>query len=400
MRSPWRWRAALVAALGLLVTACASSAVTPSGSPTGSAVGPALHPPRYLPPQCSNQSELAGWTVAQLAAQLVIVPVEEDQVAQSSPEVVGGAGGLLLYGSSAPANLGQQVRDLDRLAPQVPPFVMTDEEGGGVQRMANLVGAIPWARQMGSTMTAAQIEILAKGLGQRLLAAGVTMDLAPVLDVDGGPGPSATDPDGARAFSASPSVAAADGLAFADGLEAAGVVPVVKHFPGLGGSSGNTDDSPAATLPYATLLQGGLVPFEQAVSQGVPAVMVSNASVPGLTSAPASISPQAIEGLLIRRLGFSGLIMTDSLSAGAITALHLTVPQAAVRALAAGADMVMFNSSSPRAVLTGVEQAVQQAVTRGQLSRSILLFAADRVLAAKRVDLCLSQAIARPGQSG
>jgi hypothetical protein len=51
------------------------------------------------------------------------------------------------------------------------------------------------------------------------------------------------------------------GLAFADGLEAGGVVPVVKHFPGLGGSSGNTDDGPAQTLPYATLQQGGLIPF-------------------------------------------------------------------------------------------------------------------------------------------
>lgn len=110
---------------------------------------------------------------------------------------------------------------------------MTDEEGGGVQRMANLVGSMPWARQMG-TMSPAAIQSLAKAVGQRMRALGVTMDLAPVLDVDGGPGPNASNPDGDRSFSASPSQAARDGLAFAAGLLAAGVIPVVKHFPGLG----------------------------------------------------------------------------------------------------------------------------------------------------------------------
>jgi len=72
-------------------------------------------------------------------------------------------------------------------------------------------------------------------------ATGVTMDLAPVLDVDGGQGPDDQDPDGTRSFSANEKIASADGLAFAAGLEAGGVIPVVKHFPGLGGSTGNTD---------------------------------------------------------------------------------------------------------------------------------------------------------------
>ena len=78
----------------------------------------------------------------------------------------------------------------------VKPLVMTDEEGGLVQRMANLVGSIPAPRTMGATMTPAQIEALAMLAGRRMLAAGVTMDLAPVLDVDGGVGPTARDPDG------------------------------------------------------------------------------------------------------------------------------------------------------------------------------------------------------------
>ena len=122
---------------------------------------------------------------------------------------------------------------------------------------------------------------LALRVGRRMRAAGVTMDLAPVLDLDGGPGPNARDPDGTRSFSPIEKTASAAGLAFAAGLQAAGVVPVVKHFPGLGGATGNTDLMAAAMLPWSSLQRNGLLPFAAAVRAGVPAVMVANASVPG-----------------------------------------------------------------------------------------------------------------------
>jgi beta-N-acetylhexosaminidase len=77
---------------------------------------------------------------------------------------------------------------------------------------------------------------------------------------------------------------------------AARVIPVVKHFPSLGGASANTDDGPATTLPYSNVVSAALVPFEAAVNVGLPAVMVSNASVPGLTTLPASLSTAAIGG--------------------------------------------------------------------------------------------------------
>src|SRR5262245_6629877 len=175
-------------------------------------------------------------------------------------------------------------------------------------------------------------------------ANGITMDLAPVLDLDGRPGPSATNPDGTRSFSPVEKVAEADGLAFARGLRAAGVVPVVKHFPGLGGASGNTDSVAAKTLPWSTLKGDGLRPFAAAVAAGLPAVMTSNASIPGLTTLPASLSPTATTTVLREQLHFSGLIITDSLSATAIRSAGYTVPAASVKALGAGADMVLFNA--------------------------------------------------------
>ncbi len=268
---------------------------------------------------CSTASVLGTWSLERLAEQTVVVPVDETAVASVTSEVASGAGGVILFGASAPSNLGRALQQLDAAAPYgIAPFVMTDEEGGEVQRIANLVGSIPSARQMGATMTPAQIRELATHLARRMRATGVTMDLAPVLDVDGGQGPNDRDPDGTRSFSPHEAIAAADGLAFEAGLQAGGIVPVVKHFPGLGGATGNTDVAQASTPPFSTLKSVGLVPFEDALDAHVPAVMIANASIPGLTELPASISRAVITGLLRGQLGYQGLVITDSLSAVAL----------------------------------------------------------------------------------
>ena len=244
------------------------------------------------------------------------------------------------------------------------------------------------------------VRALGQRVGRQMLAAGVSVDLAPVADVDGRPGPSLTNPDGARSFSGDPATSATYTVAFMDGLESSGVLPVVKHFPGLGGTTANTDLAPAATQPLSELATTGLVPFRAAIRAGAPAVMVSNASVPGLTSSPSSLSQAVIGGLLRHRLGFHGLVVTDSLSAGAILTGGRTLPQAAVTAIGAGADLVLFGSTltpkdtaqlsapnvqrSYRAIAT----AISAAVTEGQLPIARLTAAATTVAGAAHDELC------------
>ncbi len=374
-------------ALSALPSPSATAAPTPLPTPTATA----LPPPPSPTPTCTTAGVLATWTVQRLAAQTVVVPVDESNPGGVASEVASGAGGVILFGAAAPANLGALLAALARSAPDgVAPLVMTDEEGGAIQRMANLVGDIPSARQMGATMTAAQIQALATQAGQRMRAAGVTMDLAPVLDLDAGAGPSDSDPDGTRSFSAVESVAQADGLAFGAGLRAGGVVPVVKHFPGLGESSGNTDVVAASTLPWSTLQGAGLLPFTAAVRAGLPAVMVANATVPGLSALPASLSPAVMTTVLRGQLGFDGLVLTDSLSAVSVSAAGYSVPRAAATALAAGADMVMFNGSAAAvpSLYAQTVQAIAAAASGGALSRARLENAALHVLAAKQLSLC------------
>jgi beta-N-acetylhexosaminidase len=300
-----------------------------------------------------------------------------------------GPGGLILYGDTAPDDLGSELHGVTSLALDgVSPLVMTDEEGGEVQRMANLVGEIPWARTMAETMSTGQVQALATQVATRMLAAGVNVDLAPDLDLASGPGPDAIHTDGPRSFSPAPATATAYSEAFLAGLEAGGVLPVIKHFPGEGSATANTDDSPAATPPLSTLQSADLLPFAAAIKAGAPAVMVGNATVPGLTATPASLSEEAIGGLLRDQLGFHGLVLTDSLSAGAIADIGISVPTAAERAIAAGADMVLYQSDTPDATGRRIVAALVAAVASGTISTTQLDAAVLEVLQAKKVALC------------
>jgi beta-N-acetylhexosaminidase len=389
-----------VAAVTTILASCAlpgttttspSGSASPTSTPSGSAAPTATVAP--TPPVCSNPSVLATWSLTRLAEQTLVVPVEESNVAAVTAEVAAGAGGVILFGSSAPANLGSSLHALALAAPGgIAPFVMTDEEGGVVQRMANLVGSLPSARQMAATMSAAQIRQLVTGVALRMHAAGITMDLAPVLDLDNGVGPNNHDPDGSRSFSLNASVAAADGVAFLQGLAAGGVIPVVKHFPGLGQASANTDVSPATTQPWTVLQHAGLLPFQSAIGAGVPVVMIANASVPGLTTLPASISPAVMTTVLRGQLGFRGLVITDSLSAGALVDTGYSVPRAVVASITAGADMVLYTAAAAQvASLTASTAAsLVAAVNAGTLPRSRLVSAVSNILTAKHVNLCVA----------
>lgn len=336
---------------------------------------------------------VTGWPLVQLANETIVVSVNAGNLGAMVPAATAGYGGLLLFGGSAPTTMAATISRVQlRTWDKFPMMVMTDEEGGGVQRLTNVVGSIPWAQTMGRNLNASQIMGEGSRIGAALLANGVNVDLAPVLDIDArSVEPGAGDPDGLRSFGATPGVVAADGTAFMAGLTKANVTSVVKHFPGLGGSSRNTDYGPATTEPWPVLEKTALVPFENAIAHGAEAVMLSNASVPGLTPLPASLSPVVVQ-YLRQRLGFRGLIITDSLSAGAIGALHLAVPAAAVKALLAGANMVLYGSPTSAASSLALAQrtsaALVSAVTSGAMPRSTLVNDAARIVATRNTVSC------------
>jgi beta-N-acetylhexosaminidase len=296
--------------------------------------------------------------------------------------VASGIGGLILYGGAPPASLASELHRLRAAAPRGwPLLVASDEEGGAVQRLAKLTGGLPWPRAQAESGPSG-VRGNAERVGAKLHQLGVNLDLAPVAGLDSGPGPDNRHPDGKRSFSADPKTASADVVAFAEGLQREGVSAVVKHFPGLGTASRNTDVGPARTAPWSQLKGRDVKPFAAAVRAGVDAVMTANATVPGLTDGPASLSHAATTSALREGLGFHGVVITDSLSAGAISQAGFTVPQAAVRALRAGADDVLFGTGDSRhgaRTAAKVRSAIVSAVADHRLSKAQLRRSAARV---------------------
>lgn len=252
-----------------------------------------------------------------------------------------------------------------------PAVVAVDEEGGRVSRLRGLLGDLPAFAAFGAaddTTTRARFTQLGADLG----ALGITMDMAPVADVTMGPG----DPTiGDRSASTDPAVAARTVVAAGRGLLDGGTVPVLKHFPGHG--SVGTDSHlglPVQAAGLDALQACDLVPFRAGVAAGIPVVMVGHLDVTALDpGVPASLSPAAYR-LLREDLAFDGVAVTDALDMGAVPVG--SPGEEAVRALAAGADLVLM----PRDV-GAAHAAVVAAVQSGALPRERLEEAATRVVA-------------------
>ncbi len=333
---------------------------------------------------------IKSYTTRRLAGAVLTMPVQSTRLGEARGAIVDGIGGVLLYGNTPPADLAAQLAQLRDAVPDAWPLVVaSDEEGGAVQRLATLTGGYPSARALTPSGPAA-IRAGATSLGRSLLALGVTVDLAPVAGLDDGAGPNADHPLGTRSFSSDPAKAAPAVAAFTEGLQDAGVVAVVKHFPGLGTATANTDDAPASTAPYDQLKKRDLLPFEAGVQAGARGIMSSHAKVPGLSKGPMSLDPSA-NAALRRDLGFQGAVFTDSLSAAAISQAGFSVPEAAVQALIAGADDLLFGTfatgNATKDAQT-VRDAIVKAVQDGRLPLSRLQDAAARVIGTVSLPPC------------
>jgi beta-N-acetylhexosaminidase len=303
-----------------------------------------------------------------------------------------GIGGIGFLGRDAPSDLRSRLASVRAAAPHgIPPLVASDEEGGLVQRLAGVIYPLPSAETMG-TWTTTRIRSTAYHYAEHMRALGVPADFGPVADL-GIPGYYIASQH--RAFSRWPNHVAADVTAWVRGMRDAGVLTTVKHWPGHGQAT-NTHTGAATIPPLSTLETRDMIPFDAAFAAGVPMVMVGHLMSDGLTEPgwPASESPHAL-AYLRHEAGYPTLIVTDSLSmAAATSAVHLTTPQAAVRALRSGADIALTCSSS------GVVSAVANAIANGTISRAKAVASARRLLTLKaRVGLLAAYSGPRPSSA-
>jgi beta-N-acetylhexosaminidase len=283
------------------------------------------------------------------------------------------AAGVILFRDNvtAPEQLRALTSRLRRAGGR--PVVAVDQEGGEIR-------ILPWAPPAASAPEqagAGSVRSDARAAAAAQRAAGITGGLAPVGDVPSVAGAALAD----RAFSHDPKVASDAMAAAVAGWRSGGVAATAKHFPGLGGATVNTDDGPATvTRSRAQLEATDLPPFEAAIRAGVPLVMIGHARYPALDrDRIASQSSAIIEGLLRDRLGFRGVVVTDSMEAQASIATG-PITTASERAVRAGADLVLLTGQGSYAP---VYDHLLELAQRSPAFRARVRESAARVLALK-----------------
>ncbi len=318
---------------------------------------------------------LARMTLQQKIGQLVMAPAD-------SVVATGRLGGAILFGPDvvSPGQGAARIAGLQR-SQAIPLLVAADQEGGDTSTMSS--GGVPVElseSQYGAIGSPARVYQDALATGRALRSLGVNTDLAPVLDVLTDP----RSPMASRAYGADPARVAALGLAAMRGYQDAGIAATAKHFLGLGTSESDahvTLPTDARTLPQ--LESAELVPMRAAIRAGVDALMVTHVALPALdpSGTPASLSRPIVTGFIRGRLGYRGVIITDSLAMGGLGPHIASIQLAALQAVEAGADMVLIAADAPtiRITLTVLDEAA----FAGRIPLSALNASVRRILILK-----------------
>lgn len=290
-------------------------------------------------------------------------------------------GGVILFSRNIkePAQCAKVTESLQKLAPDAPLLIAVDQEGGRVSRLAPPFTQFPSAKVVGQCDSVPLTYSLAEAMGKELLAVGINMNFAPVLDVDTNPHNPVI---GDRSFGGSPTLVSKHGLAMIVGMHDQKVIPCGKHFPG----HGDTASDSHRTLPHVQrsaehLTNVELRPFIHVIENRLSCLMTAHVVYRHLDDTlPASLSKKIITQLLRKTLHFDGIVVTDDLGMNGITQ-HFTVPDAAVKAIQAGADLILVCHSPDQQMATF--EALVHAVEKKIISEARLNESLNRILRLK-----------------
>lgn len=306
-------------------------------------------------PELAAVQALAGLTRQQIVAQVLMVGISGGDDPSTALATIQSdlAANAVLYGTgwSSAATVRATATAIQTAAMaqnnDIAALISGNQEGGQHKTFQAFYGPgfddIPSALEQGQ-LPPATLRADAALWGQQLRAAGVNLDLAPVLDVVDRATARQNGPIGQydREYGYTPADVATHGLAFIAGMHDAGEAVTAKHFPGLGRVAGNTDftaeniSDPLLTGPGDPNLQ----PFARAVANGVDVVMVGSATYPAIDTQPAMFSSRIVTGLLRNTFGFTGVVISDDVGAAAALA-NVPPAERATRFLAAGGDLVL-----------------------------------------------------------
>ena len=304
----------------------------------------------------ATDGALAGWSLEEKVGQLMMVGVDATAPKDSSTEAVDThhVGNIFIAGRTTAGGQATQkviASFTGKVGPgttrSTPMLVATDQEGGEVQVLSGSgFSEIPSAMDQ-STQSRDQLVAAARTWGKELADVGVNMNLAPVVDLVDIPRPTTNEPIGkwGREYGHDAATVSSQAGAFAEGMQASKVIPTYKHFPGLGRVTANTDTSANVVDSTTTRSTDAAVGvFASAIAAGAQVIMVSSATYALIDpSAPAVFSSTIVTDMLRTEMGFSGVVITDDVSA-ATQVQGVAAGERAVRAVRAGCDIVLASA--------------------------------------------------------
>jgi beta-N-acetylhexosaminidase len=375
-----------VAALAVLLVAGCSRLPAAAQAPDVAATSAGISQAVMSAPSGASEMSVAGPTLAQMIGQKLVVRMEGTTPSADLLGRIrrGEVGGVLLFGSNITTRtaliaLTHTLRAAAVAGGQPHFLIAVDQEGGSVKR-------IPWAPptlsppQIGLTGSASIAHAQGAATGSALHGLGIDIDFAPVADVPATTASFMYREGRTWSFSAKSTAILAD--AFASGLESTGVDPTMKHFPGLGFATLNTDAYVVTIGMSTSRLAPGLRPYQTAISHHIPLIMLSNATYTAYDQVNAAGWSSAIGITLLRHtLGFTGVTITDSLD-GTAHARGVPTGLLAYRAARAGTDMILTTGSEAASKV--IYTILMRDTQGGFIPRAALLASYDRILALKK----------------
>ncbi len=260
-----------------------------------------------------------------------------------------------------------------------PLFISVDEEGGRVGRMPPELHALPSAESLGEYGDTEFTYELGAVLAQEVKAFGINMDFAPVLDIWSNPLNKVISD---RAFGTTVETVSRHGIELMNGIQDNGIVPVVKHFPGHGDTSGDSHaELPAVNHSMDRLAGFELVPFQNAIDSNADAVMVGHLLVNNIDPEnPATLSKAVMTDLLRNEMRFTGVVITDDMTMDAISK-NYNIGEAVVKSVIAGSDIILVCHDYDKQA--EAMDAVRAAVEKGIISEKRIDESVARILRLK-----------------
>jgi beta-N-acetylhexosaminidase len=326
---------------------------------------------------------LKGMTLDEKLGQMMLIETTYTGYTQDVDNMVAGmhAGAMIVYKQNIKDT--QQLHDYlatIKAHAHLPMIISMDEEGGGVDRLGdlNLAPPLPSAQSLAATGNPQAAYDAGVTAAKEMLALGINTNLAPVVDVRGSP----YSIEWTRLFGSNPKTVDKYAGAFLDGLQSNGVIGCLKHWPGIG----SITEDPHQTLPtmprsLSQLQSSDFVAFEGLLDDDPGMIMVTHVIVPELDpKLPATLSPAVVQRTLRDKLGYQGVVMTDSLYMKGISNQY-SLPQAAVLSVLAGDDLLegAYDTYSMR----GMVQALKNAVKSGKITEERIDESVRRILTLK-----------------